>query len=168
MNYQLMCDPISVFNNAQLLVVLFTLLMMMMMKLSVHSTSLQSCSSLIYKAAVVSHPLLHNLAPPSLPAGASGARPLVFLSRGLANAHGSLGGTGSVSLAPPPPAQARPVPGCRCFSSLHLIVSVSGRESSNMMESDFWTAGRLLPFVPHEWDWKLGNRRGVQMSVCKA
>jgi len=36
-----------------------------------------------------------------------------------------------------------------------------------MMESDFWTARRLLSFVPPEWDWKLGNRRGVQMSVAR-
>lgn len=37
----------------------------------------------------------------------------------------------------------------------------------NMMESDFWTARRPLSFVRLEWDWKLGNRRGFQMSVTK-
>lgn len=128
-----------------------------------HSRSLQSCclaSTLWFTKQLLSHTHSSTIWPPLEPL-VPGLRPPPV------DKHGSLGGMISVSLTPPPPAQTRPVPRCRCYFSLHLIVSMSSCREPNMMESDFWRVRRLFSFVPFEWDWKLGNRRGVQMSVAR-
>lgn len=100
-----------------------------------------------------SGPPLENLVPDcglcadsQLPWGSGGALPPFHMSP-----SSSAGQTGSPApLLPPPP------PHC-------LSVRLQVR---NMMEGDFWTVRRLSPFVPPaEWEWKLDDRREVQMSV---
>lgn len=103
-------------------------------------------SSAIWPLAGDSGAWLRTVCGLTTPPGWVGALPLFHRSP-----PSSAGQTGSSApLLPPPP------PHC-------LSVRLRVR---NMMERDFWTVRRLSPFVPPaEWEWKLGNRRGVQMSV---
>lgn len=103
--------------------------------------------------------------PQSVPAGASGAQPGV--SHLGSCGHTLLPGGYELRFTRSPSSNEDQTGSwvlLLLHSPLHCLhVRLRGL---NVMESDFWTVRRLLSFVHPEWDWKLGKRRGVQMSVA--
>lgn len=113
--------------------------------------------AVIYSTAVVSHPLLHNLAllllQPLVPG--PGLPPLWKPRTQTA----PWGGTNSVSVTPPPPPQARPV----APSPSTSLCPCQAARAQHDGESDFWMVRRLLSFVPLNWT---GNWATEEESRC--
>lgn len=106
--------------------------------------------------------LFHPLLLQSGPAGASGSPTGWELWRRTSSPGGD-----ELRFTPPPLLQLSSDQTGSSVPYLHLIVSVSGRESTTWWRVTFGRSDAGSPLSLLNRGWKLGNRRGVQMSVVR-